>query len=117
MNLIGQITSNPSQQQQLVLSDGSAILFQIYFREQQIGWFINDLAYKDFILQGVRITNSPNILNQFRNQIPFGLACFSTQNREPTQLQDFVSGASKLYILTAAEVAAYANFLASGNLP
>lgn len=114
MLLIQQVTTNPLQKQNLILPDGTAVSLTIYYRPQQIGWFINELAYADFVLHGVRITNSPNILNQFRNQIPFGLGCFSAANREPTQQEDFSTGASKLYILTEAEVLEYVEFLQGG---
>lgn len=114
MNIIQQITSDPYQKQSLILPDGSSLSLTIYFRSMQFGWFIESLIYKDFVLNGMRITSSPNMLNQYRNQIPFGLACYSTQNREPTQQKDFSSGASKLYLLTQAECAQYARLL-SGN--
>ncbi len=114
MLLIQQVTSNPLQAQNLTLPNGSSLSLVLYFRPIQQGWFINNLTYGSFIINGMRITNSPNMLNQYRNQIPFGLACFSAFNREPSQQQDFSSGASKLYILTQAEVTAYAEFLKLG---
>lgn len=114
MFLVQQITSDAYQKQRLILEDGTALDLVIYFRPMQLGWFIQDLIYGDFILHGLRITNSPNMLNQFRNLIPFGLACFCDQNREPTQLQDFSSGAAKLYILDASETALYAELLQNG---
>lgn len=94
----------------------------------QAGWFVQSLIYAantasygppsdytgPFTINELRVTNSPNMLNQFRNQIPFGLACFSTQDREPTQQQDFSSGASKLYLLSQEEVTLYAELLAHG---
>lgn len=114
MLLIQKITNNPLQKQTLVLDNGNTISLVLYFRPMQLGWFVNELVFNDFVLQGLRITNSPNMLNQWRNLIPFGLACYSTGNREPSQQEDFSSGASKLYILTEAEVEAYAEFLRSG---
>jgi hypothetical protein len=111
VNIIQQITSDPLQQQTLILPDGSSLNMLVYFVPMQFGWFITNLTYGTFILNGLRITNSPNMLNQFKNQIPFGLACFSTNNREPSQQQDFSSGASTLYLLTQAEVAQYSEFL------
>lgn len=114
MFLIQQVTTDALQTRTLVLTDGSSLALTIYFRPLQLGWFINNITYGDFILNGVRITNSPNILNQFRNQIPFGLACYSTANREPSLQEDFDTGASKLYILSQDEVAAYAEFLKLG---
>jgi hypothetical protein len=114
MLLIQQVTTAPLQKQVLVLQDGTTISLELYYRPQQNGWFVNELVYGDFTLRGLRISNSPNMLNQWRNLLPFGFACFSAANREPTQQEDFSSGASKLYILTEAEVAAYAEFLSAG---
>jgi hypothetical protein len=114
MYLIQQITSDPLQKQTLILPDGTSLSLTINFVPMQYGWFITSLVYGSFVLNGLRITNSPNMLHQFKNQIPFGLACFSSENREPTQQQDFSSGASNLYILSAAEVAQYAGLLQSG---
>lgn len=111
---VQQITDYPLQKQNLLLADGTAIDLEIYFRSLQAGWFINSLTYGDFVLQGLRITNSPNMLHQFKNQIPFGLACFSTANREPSLSEDFSSGASKLYVLTSAEVTEYTEYLKLG---
>jgi hypothetical protein len=111
MFIINQITADPLQTQNLILPDGTQIIFQIQFVQQQQGWFFNSLQYDagNFLITGMRICNSPNMLHQFRNLIPFGMACYSVANREPSLLQDFISQNSKLYILTAQEVAAYAN--------
>lgn len=111
MNIIQQITNDPFQTQDLVLPDGSVLSLTIYFRPLQYGWFISNLTYGDFVINGLRISNSPNMLYQWRNQIPFGLACFSTDNREPSLQDDFSTGASQLFILTEAEVNSYAEFL------
>lgn len=117
MYLIQQITSDPLQKQTLILADGTSLQLTMYFRPLQYGWFINELEYvnTNFTLQGLRITVSPNMLRQFKNQIPFGLACFPNNvSREPTLQQDFSSGAFSLYILSAAEVAAFEAALANG---
>jgi hypothetical protein len=114
MYLIQQITSDALQKQTLILPDGTTLSLTINFVPLQYGWFITNLVYQSFILNGLRLTNSPNMLHQFRNQIPFGLACFSLSNREPSQAEDFSSGASQLYILSAAEVAQYTGLLQSG---
>src|SRR6266403_3673629 len=102
MLLIQQITTNPLQSQTLVLPDGTSFFLQLYFRPMQFGWFIEKFTYGDFVLNGLRITNSPNMLNQWRNILPFGLGCFSIANREPSFQEDFSSGNSKLYVLTQA---------------
>lgn len=109
---IQNISTAARQKQSLVLPDGTLIRISIAYIPLQLGWFIRELSYNNFVLNGVRICNSPNLIYQYRNQVPFGLACFSTiAEREPTQQEDFSSEASKLYILTEAEVNAYAGYL------
>lgn len=110
MYQIENITKDPKQIQTLLLPDGSGISFELVFVDMQLGWFFN-LIYGSFVLSGMRVVNSPNILRQFKNQIPFGLACFSKNDREPSLIKDFISGASKLYVLNADEVQEYEDLL------
>lgn len=84
---------------------------EIYFVSLQFGWFITSLTYQDFELNNLRITNSPNMLYQWRNLIPFGLACFSAGNVEPMQVQVFAEGISQLFVLTPDEVTYYTDYL------
>lgn len=114
MYIVQQITTAPYQQMTLILQDGTSLSMTIYFVPMQQAWFINNLTYKTFILNGLRITVSPNMLNQFRNQIPFGLACYSKNNREPSLQEDFSSGNCTLYLLSQEEVNQYAQLLAQG---
>lgn len=115
MQIIQIRSAEPLQRQISTLDDGSQIRLQIYYRPTQAGWFIQELTYAQFILRSMRITVSPNILHQFRNKLPFGIACLTVANREPTQQQDFISGAANLYLLTVAEVAAYTGYLTNGT--
>ena len=115
MYLIQQITSDPTQTQTLILPNGNTCNLTISYAVQQYAWFILSLTYgTNFTLQGMQITANPNMLHQWRNAIPFGLGCFVTGNREPSQIQDFSSGAAQLYILSQAEVAQYTAYLAAG---
>lgn len=111
MYQIQNLTADSRQKQVLVLPSGDQVTIQLYFVPLQLGWFLTSLTYKNFVLNGIRITNSPNILYQWRNQIPFGLACFSQQNLEPMLQQSFLSGASRLFILSQDEVNYYTEFL------
>jgi hypothetical protein len=116
MFIIQQITRDPLQKQTLILPDGTSLSMTIYFMPMQYGWFITSLIYKSFTLNGLRITVSPNMLRQFKNQIPFGLACYAnSEKREPTQQQDFSSGAFSLFLLDRSEVTAFEEIL-SGNV-
>lgn len=101
----------------LILPNGFQTTLGINFYPMQFGWFITSLTYQTFTLNGLRITNNPNMLHQFQNIIPFGLACYSSQNREPSQQNDFSSGASLLYILSSDEVEEVTNLYQIGSIP
>lgn len=111
---IQQITTDALQNTILVLPNSETCSLTINYMDRQIGWFIINLTYNNFQLNGIRIVNSPNLLNQFSNQIPFGLACYTNGNREPTFQQDFSAGNSTLYLLDATEVQEVLDFYANG---
>ncbi len=115
MYLIQQITTAPLQQKSLILYNGNILSIVLNYLDSQQGWFINNLIYQDFVLNGTRITVNPNILNQFKNKLPFGLGCFTTLSREPTLQQDFSSNNFKLYILDQREVNTYNQLLSVGR--
>lgn len=108
------VTASPLQSQSVIIEDNTSFLMTVYFRPMQQGWYINQLVYGDFVLYGMQIVNSPNLLNQFKNMIPFGLACFSVDNRDPSLQEDFFSGASSLYLLNEEEVAQFSDYLNNG---
>lgn len=114
MFIIQQVTNAPLQQMTLILEDGSQLSLTLYFMPMQQCWIIQNLAYGNFVLNGMRIVVSPNMLNQFINQLPFGLACFTNTGREPSLALDFSSGNFQLYILSQAECVQYAELLSLG---
>lgn len=117
MNQISAITDSPNQKTTFVLGDGTTFSFTMYFVPMQYGWFVTNLAYQDFTLNGFRLVNNANLLFQWQNILPFGLACFSPSQREPTLQQDFATGASSLYVLSQAECIAYADYIKGGVIP
>lgn len=114
MKVIRHITDSPKQELSVLLDDGTFFTMEVYYIPLQQGWFINKLTYEDFTVYGIRICNSPNLLHQFRNLIPFGLACFSEDKREPLLQIDFVEQNCELFVLTADEVDAYQEIVVSG---
>lgn len=114
MLLIQSITSDSYQKQSVSLDDGTFITFTLRFVPLQQSWFFDEITWQDWTVQGLRCSNQPNMLYQWKNLIPFGLGCFSTNNRDPQLQEDFQTGASKLYILTEAEVQEYEEFLRDG---
>ncbi len=111
---ITQLTLEPKQNMTVALPNGDIFTMNVRYKPQQQGWFIENLTYSDFVLNSLRITTSPNMLLQWRNFLPFGLGCFSVNNREPMLLEDFTSGDCKLYVLSQAEVQDYVDFITYG---
>ena len=76
------------------------------YRDNQRGWFYT-LSYpaKGFQTVNRRLVASPNFLRAFRNVLPFGMTCKTTDGAEPILLNDFVSGRVSVYVLNTADVA------------
>ena len=106
MQQIQGITNQPNQQMTIKLPGGTSLVMSMLFRTTQNGWFFTGLNWNNgaWVENGRRIVTHLNMLRQYANQIPFGLACITVNDREPTQQQDFASGASALYLLSAVEV-------------
>lgn len=113
MYLIEGISKYSFQKQRLILPNGDPCVLTIQYKPLQYGWFITELSYDptDFLVKGARIVVSPNMLYQYRNRIPFGLACFTKNNQEPTLQEDFGSGFARLYILSEAEVLSFTGYV------
>lgn len=93
-------------QVQTVNYDNGQIVFSMRYYPQQLLWIIEQIAYGGQTFQGIRISTNLNILRQLKNLLPFGMACLTADDNDPTQQQDFSSGYANLYILDAADVAA-----------
>lgn len=119
MYLIEGISKYTYQKQRLILPNGDPIFLTIQFKPQQYGWFITELTYDqtNFALRGARIVVSPNLLFQYKNKIPFGIACFTKNNQEPTQQEDFSSGFAQLQILSEEEVRLLAEYISGQTRP
>lgn len=111
------LTNDPNQKMTLVLPDGTKLVLQLQYVASQDGWFYTSItnAGQNFQLGITRICVIPNALRQFKNLINFGLTCVTQSGREPTQLDDFSSGAFQLFVLTQAEVLQYEAALKAGQ--
>lgn len=58
----------------------------------------------DSNIQGIAITTAPNILRQWRKILPFGMLCYSASGLDPFTVNDFVNGASNLYLLDSTDI-------------
>jgi hypothetical protein len=108
MKQITEISQDPLQVLEIVTEENKTFEFTLQYREQQGGWFFS-LNYEDVIINNSRLTNSPNILNQYKNILPFGLLVFTIDFSEPFLIDDFSSERVKLYLLNEEEVQEVAN--------
>ena len=111
MKELDQASNRPKQTFTVKIEDGSTFTMSIKYIEMQYGWFVENLTYGDFQINNMRICNSPNMFHQFRNKLPFGIACITSGNREPSFIEDFEEKESTLYLLTEEEVSEYEGFL------
>lgn len=105
MKAIEGLTDYPNQKTTLVLEDGTRATLTMEYRPNQLGWVYN-LSWNDsFLVEGCRMTISPNLLRQYHHLIPFGLALVATGAAEPMRQDDFATGRARLFILNSGEVA------------
>lgn len=106
MTTVTGISANPKQKFTLALDDGTQVSCSIEYRPQQQSWFA-DVQWETWVLNGLRLVPSPNLLRQWRNVIPFGFALLTGNQREISSQQAFASGAAELILLNAADVARF----------
>lgn len=104
MKQIQGLTSQPKQQFTIPLVDGSRVSCYMEYRTQQSGWFL-DLTWQDWTLNGMRVFASPNMLRQWQDIIPFGLAVLTTGNVEPLNSTDFSDATAVMVLLEGADIA------------
>lgn len=110
------INDYPLQRKTFNLPDGDLIDVTLYFMPMQKMWVFREITFNDITIRNVKIVTGLNILRQFKNIIPFGIACESTEGRDPQFSRDFLEGKNTLYILSAAETQQVEDFLSAGQV-
>lgn len=106
MQILDTISNDAKQKHTILLAkDNSPIVIRLVYKPTQIGWFM-DVEYepKGFATYGIRVTTNLNILNQYRNTLPFGIICYCEDNYDPLSIEDFLVGRAHLAILNEEEV-------------
>ena len=80
----------------------STVSISIEFRENQLAWFLF-LKWGSFSINNSRIAVSNNLLDQFKNIIPFGIAIYGPDNIDPFSLDAWTRGWS-FNILNSTEI-------------
>jgi hypothetical protein len=105
MLLINSITDDPMQQFVLDGIPGVSVGILLRYMPRIQIWNM-DVAWNNFTADGVPLLCGPNILRQWRNIIPFGIAITNNYFLDPYSLTDFSGGNSQFYLLDSTDVAA-----------
>jgi hypothetical protein len=105
MQILTGLTNAPAQTSAIPLDDGGTAQLSLRHSAGQQCWFY-DLAHQpaNFLLTGVRLVTSPNILRQYKNLLPFGLMCAIPAGGEPMTQDCLADGTATLVLLDAADV-------------
>lgn len=103
MRLLSNLTDAADQLMTVPIEDGSLAQLEFFYRPGIQRWSLN-ISHPLLVVQGVNLALSPNILRQWKNLIPFGIAIDSTIGLDPMNPQDFLNSISLAYMLSAAEV-------------
>jgi hypothetical protein len=106
MNLLNNITADPNQELPVTLDDGSTAVINLVYRPTIQRW-IMDVTYNNMIVDGINLCVYPNVLRQWKNLLPFGIACVAADGIDPISIDDFANGRASLYILNADDVVTF----------
>lgn len=112
------LTDDPSQNYPITLPDGSLATFVFEFWPQQNGWFYTKTwngQTPPFQDGWEQLVVSPNVLRQWKNILPFGIACGTATGEDPTDQEDFVNGNCTLLLLNASDVVQVESDYYQGN--
>lgn len=106
MQILDTISNDAKQKFTILLEkDSSEIIIDLTYKPTQIGWFMDvQYAERDFAVYGLRVTTNSNLLNQWRNLLPFGIICYCEDSQDPLSLQDFLVERAHLAILSEEEI-------------
>jgi len=103
MKILEGIQALTSQSLTTAIENGDSIQITLTFKPAVKMWFM-DLVWNDFSVNGLRVCNVPNLLQQYDKIIPFGINVNVIDGTEPFIINDFSSGRVLLGILTPNEV-------------
>lgn len=96
------LTANYNQILTLFISQSSQITLKMHYYATQQSWMY-DIEYKDFVIKNQRLHISYNLLDKYKNILPFGILVKSLDGGEPLYLEDFTYPRIEMYLITADE--------------
>lgn len=104
MTQITGISAQNFQSFQFKLPDGTTAYFKLTYAPRVSYWFM-DVTWGSEIIKGVKLSNVPNVLEQYTNVLPFGVNIWMIDYTEPILINDFLTGRAIFNILSDSEIA------------
>lgn len=101
---ITNLTNFADQVAQLQLPDGSTATMELIFNGATERWTMN-VSYGTFTATQIGVCCYPNMLRQWEEILPFGIAFTTADQTDPFDINDFVSGRVSVYLLNADDIA------------
>lgn len=103
MLYINKITNDPSQQLTLTGISNLTISMTLQFCPRTETWIMG-IDDGTNLIEGISVVSSLNILRQWQNIIPYGIACVCASGLDPYRVGDFASQFANLYLLNSDDV-------------
>ena len=97
------LTEDSKQNLLFYLENDEVSEIDLEFRDNVRGWFYG-IKYNNFVIKNRKLVNSPNIIRQYKNILPFGISAISNDKLDPLFLSDFVNERIQIFILEKNEV-------------
>jgi len=102
MQKITEIDDNPKQSLDLIINGYEKAKIILEFKPNQYSWFYT-IIWENFSTYNEKISNSPNLLRQYRKILPFGILVTSDTGQDPMSIDAFTT-TSVFYLLDKTEV-------------
>lgn len=103
MRQLDKLTSDPSQRYTVVTDTGVTFTLSLKYMPRLSAWAFS-IIYGDTTIKDMQLMASPNLLRQWINIFPFGLAITSADTLDPLYVDDFTTGRINLYVLSESDV-------------
>lgn len=88
----------------LQLPDGTTANLELIYQGASERWLMN-ISYASFTRNGLNICCYPNMLRQYKEILPFGLAFVTVDQTDPVDINDFSTGRVLVYLLDQSDIA------------
>lgn len=111
---ITNLTNFADQITQLQLPDGTIATMELIYQGATERWITN-VSYGSFTANSIGLCCYPNILRQWKEILPFGIACVTADQTDPFDINDFSTGRVSIYLLDQTDISTIENTVFGGS--